>query len=209
MDFLPELPGHLHLLGALAATSHQGAGFNVIEISDRYNGTAICINARPESEPLGHPTWQQQRVNLVFENERTGDALTVATRNEFRHCRYREFEQSEGVWESQFRAGAAGLLMVGPHSRRLALSSRQQRLLEVLRSNRTCTLRILIADPGLYHIVESIQDAEGRERLRNMWGTQHTWADQSLEAQHAIEGVRKLARELQREGMAERLKVRL
>lgn len=181
IDFVPDTPGHLHLIGAPSANVSNGSelsgadgpGFNLIDVVDGYHGLLQTYRA----DTATHRLRPDDPIELVFEKERVSDLITLCMRGEVRHYRHDDTNSTE-LWNKMFTPGAKKVFAVGPRAETLCERYRLNTFEEILGAVSGSEIRILISDPELFDIVKGLPE-EGKSKLSRIWGEKQSWENQA------------------------------
>jgi len=204
MDFLAEGRSHVHLLGAASATCGE-PGINVIDIKDRFYASyfTVTFNRAGGFKLPG----DSEHQGMVFDIERPYDTLTMCTKSEIRHFRYRDEAGEEDQWTQMHRPGVKELRIIGPRLNRLIVADRRQEIIRILKHEQNESVKILLGDPDLFERVKHLPD-EDKDYLSAMWGDDITWEEQASKASLVLKGIQDLRKELPEE-IRRKLEVRV
>jgi len=193
MDFVPETPSHVHLLGAPSATCGDNRGINVIVIEDRFYARYFSVNFSAVGS-FTLPKREDYRP-MVFDRDRPFDQLTMCTKGEIKFFRYKDADQEEALWNEMHSPGAKDLIIVGPRLRKLTVGARREQLQKGIAHPENQSIRILLGDPTLYQRILGLKD-DDRLYLSAIWGDDYNWEDQAKKAELTLKALRLFRDEL-------------
>lgn len=202
LDYAATAGNQINLLGAAAAASGDAAGFNFIELLDRFRLQYSQVTFTPTGAYRKVPA----QGLMIFDTDRPDDQLTLCTRGEIRYFRYLDVEGQEAQWNRMHEPGAADLLIVGPRLKRI-MKERREQLREFLEHPNAMSLRILLSDPRLYQRIEKLSE-DDTGHLKRIWGEDLSWEDQSRDAELTLKALREFSGELKEE-LRTKLQVKL